>query len=281
MSTKQTRWSPGRAWWYVIAQLIVAVAASALSLRSAQAQTDYYNTDAGRPIAVEDAYPVEKRAFELQLAPIRLERGRGGVYTWGIEPEFAFGILPRTHIEAGLPVAYVDAGAEARRFGLAGIELSVLHNLNVETRIPALAVVGDLLLPVGGLGPDDAYASLKGILTKTFQWARVHTNVQYTFGNAPDSMSSAVNELSRWLGGVAIDKTFPLRSALITAEVLVRQPIQAVEALEWTVGTGTRYQWSPRWAVDAGIGKRMSGDDRAWYVTFGSAYAFGLPWRAR
>ncbi|MDQ3950355.1 MAG: hypothetical protein M3282_08405, partial [Gemmatimonadota bacterium] len=51
------------------------------------AQTDYYNTDAGRPVQIEDAYPVERRAFEIQAAPLRLERARGGVYHWGIEPE--------------------------------------------------------------------------------------------------------------------------------------------------------------------------------------------------
>jgi hypothetical protein len=47
------------------------------------AQTDYYNTDAGRPVLIEDAYPTERYAFELQLAPLRLERVSGGVYNWG------------------------------------------------------------------------------------------------------------------------------------------------------------------------------------------------------
>ncbi|MBA2669021.1 MAG: hypothetical protein H0U67_01455, partial [Gemmatimonadetes bacterium] len=28
------------------------------------AQTDYYNTDAGRPVRIEDAHPVERYAFE-------------------------------------------------------------------------------------------------------------------------------------------------------------------------------------------------------------------------
>src|SRR4029453_3509588 len=64
---------------------------------AAGAQTDYYNTDAGRPIRVEDAYPTERYGFELQLAPLRLERSRGGVYNWGVEPELAYGVLPRTH----------------------------------------------------------------------------------------------------------------------------------------------------------------------------------------
>ena len=76
--------------------VIASLAVASLAARPAAAQTDYYNTDAGRPITVEDAYPVERRAVELQLAPLRLERVRGGTYHWGVEPEVAVGILPRT-----------------------------------------------------------------------------------------------------------------------------------------------------------------------------------------
>ncbi|HEU0076252.1 MAG TPA: hypothetical protein VFQ76_01310, partial [Longimicrobiaceae bacterium] len=71
------------------------------------AQTDYYNTDKGRPVRVEDALPVERHAFELQLAPLRLERASGGVYSWELAPEIAYGILPRTQLEVGFPLALV------------------------------------------------------------------------------------------------------------------------------------------------------------------------------
>ncbi|MGZ9121344.1 MAG: hypothetical protein ACXW6A_20970, partial [Gemmatirosa sp.] len=104
------------------------------------AQTDYYNTDAGRPITIEDAYPVERRAVELQLAPLRLERARGGVYHWGVEPEIAIGVLPRTQLEVGLPLAFIEGAGSRRTAGLAGGEGSVLPHLNVDTTSPALAI---------------------------------------------------------------------------------------------------------------------------------------------
>ena len=47
--------------------------------------------------------------------------------------------------------------------------------------------------------------------------------------------------------------------------------------MEWSAGTGSRWQVSPRVAMDAGVGRRLTGDDRGWYLTVGSAYAFGLP----
>jgi hypothetical protein len=249
------------------------------------AQTDYYNTDSRRPITIEDAYATERYAFELQLAPLRLERFRGGTYNWGLEPELTYGVFPRTHVEVGFPFAYADLGGSRRRVGLAGIEFSLLHNLNAESRtLPALGFVGEVLAPAGGLGPDKAYASAKGIATRTFRWARFHVNGQYTFGAAPDAnaapapaiIGSGAVELSRWLAGVAVDRTYPLKALLVTGEVFARQPIRRDEAVEWNAGAGVRYQINPQFAVDAGLGKRLTGDDRTWFVTFGLARAFAI-----
>lgn len=264
---------------------LLSVASSAV----ARAQTDYYNTDRGRPVQIEDAYPTERYAFELKLAPVRLERARGGVYSWEVEPEIAYGILPRTHVEVGVPIAYSDAGSE-RRSGLAGIDLSVLHNLNAETTtLPALGLRADLRAPVGNLAPERSYGSLAGLATRTFPSFRVHVNAQYTLGAEPAVPASPspvgggvadvdanTAELSRWLAGFAVDRTLPLSSILFTAEAYARQPIVSSRDLEYTVGTGVRYQWSTLLAVDAGIGRRLTGDDRAWYVTFGTAYVFGV-----
>ena len=270
-----------------VRRLLAIVAAAALGggLAPLAAQTDYSNTDTGRPRTVEDAYAVERYAFELQVAPLRLERSRGGVYNWGIEPEIAYGILPRTQLEIGAPLVYADVGAGRKRSGLAGIDVSVLHNLNIETRtLPALGIVAEVLLPVGGLGPDRAYASTKGILTRTYRWARFHVNGQYTFGGAPPpSEGGAVVtagrggvELSRWLAGLAVDRTYPLNSMLITAEVFARQPIHDDEDVEWNMGGGVRYQLDPYFALDAGLGRRLTGPDRSWFVTFGLARAFAI-----
>ena len=261
---------------------------SVVSSATAGAQTDYYNTDRGRPVQIEDAYPTERYAFELKLAPVRLERARGGVYNWEVEPELAYGILPRTHVEVGVPIVHADAGTE-RRSGLSGVDLSVLHNLNAETStLPAFGLRADLRAPVGNLAPDHAYGSLAALATRTFPSFRVHVNAQYTLGAEPSFPASPSGsapaakadanaaDLSRWLAGFALDRTLPLSSVLFTAEAYARQPIASSRAVDYTVGTGIRYQWSTLLAVDAGVGRRLTGDDRAWYVTFGTAYAFGM-----
>ena len=245
------------------------------------AQTDYYNTDRGRPVRIEDAYVAERYALELKLAPVRLEREQGGVYNWGLDPELAYGILPRTQVEVGLPLAYREVGA-VHQSGIAGLDLSVMHNLNAETEgWPALGLRADLLAPVGKLAPKRGFATVTAMATRTYVPARVHLNASFTPGSsltagAAGGGDAGASEVSRWLIGGAIDKTFPLRSTLLTAEFYGRKPMIDGEAVEYNTGVGVRHQVSPTLALDAGLGRKLNGDARGWYVTFGSAYGFSI-----
>jgi hypothetical protein len=256
---------------------VVGSAALLLVAAPAAAQKDYYNLDKNRPVRIEDAYATERYAFEVKVSSLRLERERGGIYHWGIEPEIAYGILPRTSIEVGFPFAVVDGGPEAgRASGLSGIELSLFHNLNAETRtLPALGLRGDVVLPVGALSGERAFPAVTGIATRTYPWARFHANAQYTFGAAPEGDATLPHEASRWLAGIAVDRVFPLNAYLLIADVYAQQPLHADDPVEWNAGAGIRYQINPFLAVDAGLGRRLTGDP-AWYVTFGSAYHFGV-----
>ena len=253
---------------------MIVLCAVLLGAFPAGAQTDYYNTDTGRPIRVEDASAVERYAFELQLAPLRLERA-GGAYTWEVEPELAYGILPRTQVEIGFPLMIVDGHHGEGARGLAGIALAALHNLNTETRrVPALAVAGEVTLPVGSLAPDRLYPTVKAIATRTLPFARFHANAQYTAGAAEEDETHAAG--SRWMVGLAVDRTFPLRSLLVTADVFAEQPLREGAATEWMAEAGVRYQTSPQLNVDVGVGRRLSAGEPGWFVTFGAAHAFAL-----
>jgi hypothetical protein len=98
---------------------------------------------------------------------------------------------------------------------------------------------------------------------------------------ASTGLSAASTELSRWLVGVAVDRTLPLRSLLLTAELVTLQPLDATEPRAWDVAGGARYQLSPRLAVDGGGGYRLSGSDAGWFLTAGAAVSLGLPWSPR
>ena len=255
------------------ASLVCVALASAAPIA---AQTDYYNTDEGRPVRIEDASPVERHAFELQLAPFRLERERAGVYQWEVEPELAYGILPRTHVEVGLPIVFADAAGGAGQSGLAGVHLSAMHNLNVETRsLPALALAADLALPVGALAPAEARASIKGIATRTFGFGRLHGNGVISLGGEPEP-GDAGAESSHWMAGVAFDRAIPLRSLLATVDLYAERPWDDAKSLEWTGEAGLRYQTSPQFNLDFGIGRRFAGEEKAWMFTFGLAHAVAV-----
>lgn len=266
---------------YVIAMF--AGPALVCAAHVARAQTDFYNTDRGRPVQIEDAYATERYAFELKLAPVRLERVTGGRYQWSVEPELAYGILPRTQVEIGLPLVFSESGGQ-RRSGVAGIDVSLFHNFNVETTtLPAFALRADVVAPVGDLGPQRPYGTVTAIATRTSGWGRFHVNAQYGIGPDPAPASSGGGgvgpDLGRWLAGVAVDKTYPLESMLVTMEAFARKPLRAPgddATIEYTVGTGVRLQLSPTLALDAGVGRRLTGTDQAWFVTFGSAFSFGL-----
>ena len=260
----------------IVLRSIVVAFATLLTADTLVAQTDYYNTGAGRPMRIEDALPVEFRAIELNFAPVRWERGPNATYRWSVEPEVAVGILPRTHLQVGVPLTMIDRPSTSTR-GIGGVEVAMMHTFNAETSVPALAVSADALLPIGSLGPDSPYGTVKGIMTRTTRILRIHANAQYTVGPTPtaDIGDEVDVEASRWLAGVAVDKTLPLRSMLFSLEGFAEQPLSSAP-VEWNAGVGTRIQLSPRWAFDAGVGRRLTGDDRAWYVTFGSAYAVGI-----
>jgi hypothetical protein len=286
----------GRAW------LAGAFALASLGTPAtrAAAQTDYYNTDRGRPVQIEDAYATERYAFELKLAPARIEWMEGEA-SGEIEPELAYGLLPRTHLEIGVPIEFRAAEGVTRRAGMAGLEVSLMHNLNTETRtLPAFGLRADVLAPVGQLAPDRTYATFTGMITRTFRAMRIHLNGQITAGAeptfvpSPSSRQSARLEdprvnaegLSRWLAGVAIDKTLPLHSVLFTAELFGRRPlVDTVDDLELFAGAGMRIQGSPTLALDLGVGRRLNSKGGPWYVTFGTAYAFSvrslMPGRSR
>ena len=272
---------------------LVGAASSALLFTTAvraMAQTDFYNTDRGRPVQIEDAYATERYAFELKLAPVRVEWMEGET-SFEVEPELAYGLLPRTHVEIGVPIAFSGTSGEPRRQGVAGLEVSLMHNLNAETRgLPALGLRVDVLAPVGPLAPDQTYATFTGMLTRTFRPMRIHLNGQITVGAQPRFVASPSGSaprpvedptadaegLSRWLAGIAIDKAFPLRSMLITAEMFARRPlVETGEDMELAAGAGVRMQATPTLALDLGAGRRIDGNG-PWYVTFGTAYAFSV-----
>lgn len=252
-----------------------AVVVLACIATTADAQTDFYNTDRGRPLTVEDATVIERRAIELQAAPLRVQRVAPGITSWGMAPELAFGLLPRTQLEFAFPVRFIDAGAlGTRSAGGAGVEIEALHQLNHETRrYPAFAIGAGAHLPGGNFGPVRTIATVRALATRTLSFGRVHVNASYSPGDAFTPGEEGADE-ARWLGGVAFDRTLPLRQLLIGADVTAEESLLDDGDVTWRSSLGVRRQMSSRVAMDAGVFRRLSGGTPDWGFTVGGAYAF-------
>jgi hypothetical protein len=238
-----------------------------------RAQIDYRNLDDDRPVVTEDAYPVERYAFEL-LGPYRFADEAGGTQHHTLVPEVAYGLARNAQVGLKLPFAGVDAGT-GTDWGLAGLRLFGLYNFNTDgRRLPALSLRADATLPVGSLAGEGSRFAIKAIATRSWGRTRAHLNASRGFGSE-DALSVA-EPLSRWNASLAVDRTFFRSSILLVGEVAVSQAVRnAPTALN--ASFGGRWQWTPTLVLDAGVTRRLRsgiGPDIA--LTIGLTHAFAL-----
>ena len=244
-----------------------------MAARTARAQTQYEDLDPHRPVAVQDAYAIDRYAFELQLGPAASGPDARAIYA--IEPVLAWGPLPRAQIEISAPVASALSTVGERTAGLAGLRVSALYGFNVETvALPALAIAADVTTTAGPLAPAAPLLSLAAIATRSGPGFRVHLNGAITIG--PTDASPLAGERSRWFAGLGIDHTWALQSLLGIVTVTAEQPLTPDARTAWSAGGGARWQWTPQLVLDAGASRRFSGDAPAWSATVGLTWTFAM-----
>ena len=253
---------------------LLAVAAALAP--EARAQADYRNLDPGRPVAIEDAQPIEFRAFEIQFSLPRFTRERGGDWELGFEPEFKVGFARDWQI--GVSSELVVAREENNTVStFRDTQLHLLYNFNQESRQwPGFALRPELTIRSGGLGSEHEHGALKAIVSKTLHRNRVHFNGSYTVGptEAPGRGGELVN---RFLYGAAYERTFPLHFVVLLADVYARKPIDN-SPTEVVFEVGTRVQVNPQWVVDAGVSSGVLRDSVGpdFGFTFGVSYSFSF-----
>lgn len=242
--------------------------------RGARAQIDYRNLDDDRPTLVEDAYPVERFAFEF-LAPYRVERGRGGRTVHAFIPELEFGLLRNLQVGLKAPIAGTDAPGTSTTWGLSGLRVFALYNFNTESpALPAIALRLDGFAPVGSHGGAGGAGSVKAIATRSFGRNRVHLNGALGLGRP--TTRATIEGGERWWYGAAVDRTLFRHSVLVVAEIVAIRP-EAADRVAVNTAVGLRWQWNPVTVLDLGLTRglrRGLGPDIG--VTFGLSRAFGI-----
>ncbi len=258
--------SSGRA----LAAAAILVVAPAARLT---AQIDYRNLDDDRPVRIEDAYPVERYAFEF-LVPYSYERERSGTIRYATVLELAYGVFRNGHVGFKAPLAGVRDGGSTE-WGLSGLRAFALYNFNTEgLLLPAFSLRADASFPVGSLDGDETQVALRGILTRSWGRNRLHLNGAVRFGR--DTPGPAVESLDRWWYGAAADHTLFRHSLLVVGEVYARRPTESAP-VEVNAGLGLRWQWRTTAVIDVGVARGLRkglGPDYA--VTVGISNAFAI-----
>jgi hypothetical protein len=241
----------------------------------AAAQIDYRNLDDDRPVITEDAYPVERYAFEI-LAPYRFEAEAGGSQLHLMVPEAAYGIARNAQVGLKLPFAGVDEGTgTGTHWGLSGLRVFGLYNFNTEGPwLPALALRADAGLPVGSLAGDETRFAIKAIATRSWGKMRAHLNASWGFGS--EDTPTLGEALNRWTASFALDRTIFRHSILLVGEAAASQAVQGAPTA-WNASVGGRWQWTPTLVLDAGLTRRLRSDvgpDIA--LTVGLSHTFAL-----
>lgn len=230
----------------------------------AAAQVDYRHLDAGRPVRVGDAYPLERFGFEVSL-PWTVVREAGST---GHEfaPHLEFGAARNLVVGLG---ADLRAGG-GRELRLGRLEAGALWNFRRETPgLPALSVTASAAAPgAGGPGRGTLGAGLAA--TRSFDAWRVHLNAA-TRLLGPDSTGGDTGP--RWWAGMALDRALIRSSTLLVAEMTVERDAPGVP-LWWRLGGGLRRQVAPTWILHGGVATGLD-NGHGLEVNLGLSHLFG------
>lgn len=219
---------------------------------------DHRNTDEGFPIQVEDAYPVDYRAVDVQFVS-RFEDLRGGGSRWVLAPEVEAGLLLNTEVRLSGNLL-INGGDES-----SSAELGVLYNFNTETiTTPAVAIVGLAEFDFGG-APD---FTARGIVTRSCGASRFNFNGDYIIVGSPGSSERG----NRYRLGLGWDRLIRL-DMLLLADIVTTASRLRGDSPETIIEAGIRYQLDPTMVLGAGIGIGLSGGDgsRTFTATLGFA----------
>lgn len=260
--------------WYQRIVFVTGVVALAFlgNTPIAAAQIDYRNLDDERPVFTEDAYPIERHAFEF-LLPYRYESEAGGGKVHSTVLELGYGIFDNAQVGVHVPFAVVDEGT-LRESGLSGLQPFILYNFNTEGPwLPALALRADLSLPVGALGGKGTRGTIRAIATRSWGLTRLHLNALRSFG--PEEELSVAEPARRWTYSAAVDRTILRRSLLLIGEIVTSRAV-ADAPVEVNAGVGLRWQWTPTIVLDVGVSRRLRKTGPDVGLTLGFSHAFAV-----
>jgi hypothetical protein len=217
---------------------------------------DHSNLDEGRPLRLEDPYPIAHGEWAIEAGIGFLSERQGP--DRGILPiEFLYGAAPNLHLRLGTTLSTdpheVD---EPTRSG--DLRLGGLYNFNQETlALPAFGFEAMLNLP-SGVDSSGLDVRVKGLLTKSFDRLRLHANGGYEFLNG----TKRGERDGRY--DIVLGASYPVGAPKYTrltvlGDVFTESSVRRGDSNTVGAEIGFRYQLTLRAVWDAGIGSEFTG----------------------
>ncbi|MGH7320602.1 MAG: transporter [Candidatus Rokuibacteriota bacterium] len=246
--------------------LVVGLASTAHAI-------DHKNLDEGRPLRLEDAYPIASGEWALEAgASITVQRK--GPDRGLFDVEILYGTIP--NLQVGLGSALSTDPREIEEPTKSGdLQLHALYNFNQETlTLPALGAKLTLNVPTG-VDSSGVDVELKAIASKSFDRLSVHLNAAYAFltgadGNERDGRYAFAFGASYPIGAPRYTRT------TLVGDVFAEQGARRGDATIVGIEVGFRHQLTSRVVVDAGVGTEFAGpaDRSSFFFTTGLSVGF-------
>lgn len=250
--------------------LLLAIIVIGLNVSTTHA-IDHSNLDEGRPLRVEDPYPIAQGELALE-AGLGFSIERRGDDRFFSPFEILYGAYPNLQVGIGTSFSS-ESDNEQAKFG--DIELEALYNFNQETlSLPAFGFKLEFNIPTGVDSPGIGF-KVKGLTTKSFGHISMYANAAYQYLNG-DRDGERDNRLEFILGA-----SYPVgapKYTRLTAIGDVFTDLSVEEDDSSVVGTelGFRYQLSQRAVLDVGIGSEFAGSSEraSFFGTTGISVSF-------
>ena len=230
---------------------------------------------AGRPLAIDNADPVDRGWFELELGT-EYETDSACSH---LEVPFglSYGLLPGLQAGAafgGQLEEREEATGRDRECGIGDLELGAKWKVMQEqTVFPALALAGAIKLPTADedkdLGSGETDYDLTGIASKMLtDRIGLHVNAGYTWVGEPDG--EEVGDVAHYGAALEVQLTGALQWA---GEVFAEKELQDGTQTVVQGNTGLRWNPSENLTLDIAAGGRLAGNDAPDFTA-----AAGLTW---
>lgn len=234
---------------------------------------DHKNLDEGRPLRLEDAYPIARGEWAVE-AGVGFTLQRRGPDRAVFPLEILYGAY--RNLQLGLGSRLSTAPHEIDEQSKSGdLRVSALYNFNQETlTVPALGMKLTVNLPTG-VDSSGVDVEVKGILTKSFDRLSLHLNAAYellsgTRGDERDGRYQFILGASYPIGAPLYTRT------TLVADVFVQQAPRRRESEAFGTEIGFRHQLTSRIVWDAGLGSEFAGpaDRSTFFFTTGVSVGF-------